>query len=69
MSASKDRTLKRWSIGSIPTAFDSNEKNPSSLTATHTVVAHEKDVNAVTISPNDRIVATASADKTIKVFI
>ena len=37
------------------------KKDPSSLTATHTVVAHEKYVNAVTISPNDRIVATASA--------
>ena len=68
MSASKDRTLKRWSIGSLVTVLDSYENDPAALTATHTVVAHEKDVNAVTISPNDRIVATASADKTIKVL-
>ena len=31
-------------------------------------VAHEKDVNAVAVSPNDRLIATGSQDKTIKLW-
>jgi U3 small nucleolar RNA-associated protein 13 len=33
-----------------------------------TVKAHDKDINAVAMSPNDTILASASQDKTIKLF-
>lgn len=37
------------------------------VNATHTVLAHQKDINSVTISPNDKFIATGSQDKTAKV--
>lgn len=38
-----------------------------SLNAIGTVLAHQKDINCVTVSPNDKLIATASQDKTAKV--
>lgn len=32
------------------------------------VVAHEKDINAVAVAPNDKLIASASQDKTIKLW-
>ena len=39
-----------------------------SLRAEHTVLGHQKEINAVTISPNDKLVATGSQDKTAKIW-
>ena len=33
----------------------------------YTRKAHDKDVNSIEVSPNDKITATASQDRTIKV--
>lgn len=41
---------------------------PEILPVKQTVIAHEKEINDVCISPNDKIVATASFDKTAKVI-
>lgn len=38
-----------------------------SLNVIHTTLAHQKDINSVTISPNDKLIATGSQDKTAKV--
>lgn len=38
------------------------------VNATHTVLAHQKDINSVTISPNDKFIATGSQDKAAKVI-
>lgn len=46
-----------------------NSGTECSLNATHTVVAHQKDINSVTISPNDKLIATGSQDKTAKVLL
>jgi U3 small nucleolar RNA-associated protein 13 len=32
-----------------------------------TEIAHEKDINSVSVSPNDKLIATGSQDKTAKV--
>jgi U3 small nucleolar RNA-associated protein 13 len=65
VSGSKDRTLKMWNLNDL-SASDNNEI--PSLTAVQTVLAHDKDINAVCVAPNDKMIATASADKTIKLW-
>ena len=40
---------------------------PNSLVCSHTQVGHEKDINAVAVHHKDKLVATGSEDKTIKV--
>lgn len=65
LTASNDLTVKKWAIPK-PT----NDDTPihtikSSLYTRH---AHEKDINALAISPNDSIFATASYDKTCKLW-
>lgn len=56
VSASEDTTIKVWDL--------TNE----TLTVAHTEVAHPKDINCVTISPNDKLIASCSKDKTIKLW-
>ena len=38
------------------------------LVCTHSVRAHDKDINCTTLAPNDAILATGSQDKTIKLW-
>ena len=42
--------------------------NPVVLSSTHSVRAHDKDINCVQLSPEDQIVATGSQDKTVKLW-
>lgn len=39
------------------------------LNVSHTVLAHQKEINCVTVSPNDKLIATTSQDKTAKVCV
>uniref|UniRef100_A0A1Q3F476 Putative transducin beta-like protein 3 n=1 Tax=Culex tarsalis TaxID=7177 RepID=A0A1Q3F476_CULTA len=66
-SVSQDRCLKVWKI---PKEFNqtSDEKELTRLNCTLTELAHEKDINCVSISPNDRLLATGSQDKTAKLW-
>ena len=64
VSASQDKCLKVWQI---PKEFKDEEDIPR-LNCTLTELAHEKDINSVCISPNDRLVATGSQDKTAKLW-
>ncbi|KAJ8923201.1 hypothetical protein NQ315_001755 [Exocentrus adspersus] len=61
VSSSQDTCLKIWEI---PSKLEGN----LDLNCTHTVIAHQKEVNCVSVSPNDRIIATASQDKTAKLW-
>lgn len=63
-SASQDQCLKLWKV---PKKFES-EDEVEQLTCINTQLAHEKDINCVTISPNDRYIATSSQDKTAKLW-
>ena len=56
VSGSIDTTIKRWQIGS-----------DLKLSVKFTVKAHDKDINSVCVSPNDKLIASGSSDKTIKV--
>ncbi|KAJ1611451.1 WD repeat-containing protein [Cryptosporidium canis] len=73
-SASNDNTLKAWNIASIvPGGFESSPKKSSrksqnSVIAIHNVIAHKKEINHLSISHNDKFIATCSEDRTIKVW-
>lgn len=56
-TASADLTLKLWDL-----------ETTSKPTLRWTVKAHEKDINCVAFTPNNKLLLTASQDKTIKVW-
>ncbi|CAK9822022.1 Transducin beta-like protein 3 [Anthophora retusa] len=60
-SVSQDLCLKLWNL---PNKIESED----SLNVIHTTLAHQKDINSVTISPNDKLIATGSQDKTAKLW-
>lgn len=82
-SAGTDRTLKRWALQPLlhPAGVSKKqqqgkgeedgegEEGPVRVTeATASVLAHDKDINALAVAPNDALVASASQDKTVKLW-
>lgn len=79
-SVSQDTCLKVWNIPK--TIIKSSAAPVTTVTTTNTIendsiiplnciatqIAHEKDVNCVTMSPNDKMLATGSQDKTAKLW-
>ncbi|KDN48388.1 hypothetical protein RSAG8_02980, partial [Rhizoctonia solani AG-8 WAC10335] len=65
VTGSQDRTLKVWDLSVLkgPTP-----PTPTKLKSLATVKAHDKDINALDVAPNGKLVATGSQDKTVKVF-
>ncbi|XP_075231380.1 transducin beta-like protein 3 [Lycorma delicatula] len=63
VSASLDTTLKLWLL---PKKLKHDYVDI--LNVKHTELAHDKDINGVCVSPNDKIIATASFDKTAKIW-
>ena len=61
VSVSHDLTLKTWRLVQ-------KEDDVITLSVRKTLRAHEKDINAVCVSPNDSIVATGSQDKNVKLW-
>jgi U3 small nucleolar RNA-associated protein 13 len=66
VTASVDRTLKRWNLLG-PEDWDIAD-GPVDLVAATSVRGHEKDINIISIAPNDSIVASGSQDKTVKLW-
>ena len=62
VSGSKDLTIKVWKIVR-------DEKEEIITEAMRTVIGHQKEINVVRVSPNDKIIASGSQDRTIKVMI
>ncbi|AET39213.1 U3 snoRNA-associated protein UTP13 Ecym_4134 [Eremothecium cymbalariae DBVPG len=67
LSSSTDMTVKKWKVPK-PTQNPTEDEIPVVKTSEYTRRAHEKDINALSISPNDSIFATASYDKTCKIW-
>jgi U3 small nucleolar RNA-associated protein 13 len=78
-SAGTDRTLKRWALQpqlhppqqrrKQGGGEEEGEAGPVRVTeATASVLAHDKDINALAVAPNDALVASASQDKTVKLW-
>lgn len=62
-SVSQDTCLKLWNV---PKTFEKDVV--LNLNCVTTQIAHKDDINCVTISPNDKLIATASQDKTAKLW-
>ncbi|GCB65610.1 hypothetical protein scyTo_0013479, partial [Scyliorhinus torazame] len=69
VSGSQDCTLKLWALAKSLGVND-NEKitEPEILHADLTEKVHDKDINSVVVSPNDKLVATGSQDRTAKLW-
>ncbi|KAL8174882.1 UNVERIFIED_CONTAM: Transducin beta-like protein 3 [Gekko kuhli] len=67
VTASQDCTIKVWNL---PESLSAKAKADGSetLCARLTEKAHDKDVNSVAVSPNDKLIATGSQDKTAKLW-
>ena len=66
-TGSQDRTIKMWDVSELPIQFNDSQTviRCKSLT-THK--AHEKDINALDVAPNDRFLVSGSQDRTAKVY-
>ncbi|KAG9050764.1 U3 small nucleolar RNA-associated protein 13 [Tulasnella sp. UAMH 9824] len=71
ITGSQDRTIKLWDVQSVPlssSSSSSEQQTPLRLKSLSTQVAHEKDINSLDVSTNDQFLATASQDKTAKIY-
>ena len=67
LTGSQDRTVKRWDTSKINLTADPSHSQ-TGIRALFTRVAHEKDINAIDVSPTAPIFASASQDRTIKIW-
>lgn len=56
-----------WDLSSVATSATSTQ-SPTKCKSLCTQKAHDKDINALDVSPNDLLVASGSQDRTAKVF-
>ena len=72
ITVSVDRTIKRWNLPGSEilnsTAAMDGTENEISLTSFVSARAHEKDINVVSVAPNDSLIATGSQDRTVKLW-
>ncbi|CAL5873794.1 uncharacterized protein PFLUO_LOCUS8077 [Penicillium psychrofluorescens] len=65
MTGSQDRTIKRWDTGKLPPLKGEKAHSPK---AVYTRKAHEKDINAIDIDSASALFASASQDRTVKIW-
>ncbi|XP_059204827.1 transducin beta-like protein 3 [Centropristis striata] len=66
VSGSQDCTLKVWDLPADLST--TGEDDMHQLTPRATEKAHDKDVNSVAVSPNDKLLASGSQDRTAKLW-
>jgi U3 small nucleolar RNA-associated protein 13 len=59
VTGSQDRTVKRWDI---------SKDVSGKVRAKYTRKAHEKDINAIDVDPSGALFASASQDRTVKIY-
>ncbi|KAL5342601.1 quinon protein alcohol dehydrogenase-like superfamily [Aspergillus crustosus] len=65
MTGSQDRTVKRWNTGKLGIITSENPHTPKAL---FTRKAHDKDINALDVGPSSALFASASQDRTVKIW-
>ncbi|KAL8808342.1 MAG: hypothetical protein Q9182_000162 [Xanthomendoza sp. 2 TL-2023] len=68
LTGSQDKTVKRWNIGRLPRAENFDGKSKPLSRALYTRKAHDKDINAISINHNNTLFASASQDRTVKIW-
>lgn len=64
VTGSQDKTIKRWDI----VKPNASSVYSGSARAAYTRKAHEKDINAISINPQSILFASASQDRTVKIW-
>ncbi|KAJ9410281.1 hypothetical protein DTO045G8_1744 [Paecilomyces variotii] len=64
LTGSQDRTIKRWDTAKLKP----NNSEPYSPKAVYTRKAHEKDINALDVNSTSTMFASASQDRTVKIW-
>lgn len=69
ISAGADKLLKVWDVAAALAANPTGQSSKAvpSLKAAAATSAHDKDINAVAVAPNDSLLCTTSQDRTAKV--
>lgn len=67
LTGSQDKTVKRWDTSKL-TVSKTDGLPLTAAKALYTRVAHEKDINAIDVSPISSLFASASQDRTIKIW-
>jgi len=68
-TGSQDRTIKMWDLSNVPLICESEEEeNVMRCRSITTLKAHEKDINALDVAPNDKLLVSGSQDRTAKVY-
>jgi U3 small nucleolar RNA-associated protein 13 len=65
ISGAQDKTIKKWEIPKTAIGKDGKKAKPRAL---FTRKAHEKDINALAIHHNSNLFASASQDRTVKIW-
>lgn len=66
-TGSQDRTIKMWDLSGVATT-SADASTPIKCKSLATLKAHDKDINALDVAPNDRFLASGSQDKTAKIY-
>jgi U3 small nucleolar RNA-associated protein 13 len=65
ISGAQDKTIKKWEIPKSSVGNDGKKLKPRAL---FTRKAHDKDINAIAVHPNSNLFASASQDRTVKIW-
>ena len=79
VSSGQDRCIKTWPLleelsspikceGTLDLIGSKSVTSPQALQCSFTQIGHEKDINCVVVSKKDHLIATASRDKSVKLW-
>ncbi|KAL8924643.1 MAG: hypothetical protein Q9208_003958 [Pyrenodesmia sp. 3 TL-2023] len=71
LTGSQDKTIKKWEVARSPAnakASTTNKATNPASRAQYTRKAHDKDINAISLNHNSSLFASASQDRTVKVW-
>ena len=67
-TGSQDRTIKMWDLTGVSPVWLGDDVEVIRCKSLTTQKAHEKDINALDVAPNDRLLVSGSQDRTAKIY-